>query len=184
MDEAYSRLRELYDGYRFREDGQPLYNPYSLISALASGRLRSYWCSSGQSSILSQTLGRFWRKLPDLEGPYITIDELETSDFSLENPQVPLYQLGYLTIGSADDVMGEYVLRFPNVEVQDALYKAVFPAMTSLRPDEVSQELRAFRAPLLVKHPQTDDVKASLQAFGSVFSSMPPSDEHECRAEI
>lgn len=173
VDDVYSRLRELYDGYRFCEDGQRLYNPYSLISALGSGRLRSYWYSSGQSSILSQMLGRVWRKLPDLEGSHISIDELETSDFSLDNPQVLLYQLGYLTIGGADDVMGEYELRFPNVEVRDALYKAVLPAMTLLRPDEVSQELRAFRAPLLAKHPQTDDVKASLQAFGSVLSSMP-----------
>lgn len=170
---ALQRLREMYDGYLFCEGGERLYNPYSLVSALATGRLRSYWYSSGQSSVLSRMLGDVWHELPDLDGSRIPIDELETSDFSLASPQVLLYQLGYLTIDHADKFDGEYVLRFPNAEVRDALYKAVLPAMTSLEPLRVSQELRAFRTPLLSPTPTEHDIEASLCVFADVFASMP-----------
>lgn len=170
---AIGCLRDKYDGYLFCDGGERLYNPYSVVSALADGALRSYWYSSGQSSVLSRMLGGVWHELPELEGSRIPMDELETSDFSLDNPQVLLYQLGYLTIDRADELSEEYVLRFPNAEVRDALYKAVLPAMTSLGPREVSAELRAFRTPLIGTGVRAADVEASMRAFASVLSSMP-----------
>lgn len=120
---ALSQLRDMYDGYLFCEGGERLYNPYSVVNALANKSIDPYWYSSGQSSILSRMLGEVWHELPELEGSRISMGDLKTSDFSLYDPQVLLYQLGYLTIDHADRETGEYVLRFPNAEVRDALYK-------------------------------------------------------------
>lgn len=171
--DALGRLRALYDGYVFCAGGERLYNPYSVVSALANGSLEPYWYSSGQSSALSRMLGEVWHELPELEGSRIAADDLRTSDFSLQNPQVLLYQLGYLTIDHADGLTGEYVLRFPNTEVREALYRAVLPTMASLDVRSASAELRAFRVPLLRTEVGEGDVEDSLRAFSSVLASMP-----------
>lgn len=170
---ALDQLRSMYDGYLFCPHGERLYNPYSVVNALADGVVRSYWYSSGQSSILSRMLGEVWHELPELDGSRISVDELEMSDFSLDNPQVLLYQLGYLTIDRVDELAEEYILRFPNAEVRDALYKAVLPSVTHLAPRQASAELRSFRRPLLGDSPTVDDVEASCKAFASVLASMP-----------
>lgn len=172
-DGALARLRDLYDGYLFCEGGERLYNPYSVVSALANQSLEPYWYSSGQSSVLARMLGEVWHELPELEGSRIPIDVLRTSDFSLAEPQVLLYQLGYLTIDHADTETGEYVLRFPNAEVRNALYQAVLPAVASVDARTASAELRAFRVPLLGAQVGEDDVRRSFSAFASVFAATP-----------
>ena len=42
-DEACRRLKERYDGYRFRQNGTNLYNPFSLLNTFRSLEFGSYW---------------------------------------------------------------------------------------------------------------------------------------------
>ena len=53
---CYDRLRDYYDGYHFRESCTGLYNPYSLLCALAQREFRDYWFETGTPSYLADTL--------------------------------------------------------------------------------------------------------------------------------
>lgn len=46
-EEALEKLKENYDGYHFCDKSEDIYNPYSLIKALDTQRLGSYWFESG-----------------------------------------------------------------------------------------------------------------------------------------
>ena len=168
--EMTALLRERYDGYLFSEGTERLYNPFSVVSALANQSLDTYWYSSGQSVMLSRMLGEVWHELPELEGSRVDRNTLRTSDFSLEAPQVLLYQLGYLTIDRLDRSDDEYVLRFPNAEVRDALYKAILPSVSSLSQMDASTESARFRRALSAAEP---DPEAAMRVFSAVLAGMP-----------
>jgi hypothetical protein len=42
-DEACEKLRARYDGYHFVENGTGIYNPFSLLSTMATLKFGSYW---------------------------------------------------------------------------------------------------------------------------------------------
>lgn len=47
VDETFERLKRKYDGYHFSKNSEDVYNPFSLIKALASGDISDYWFDSG-----------------------------------------------------------------------------------------------------------------------------------------
>ena len=53
FDEAVVKLTAYYDGYHFsRRNMVDVFNPFSLINALADSDLKNYWASSGATSLL------------------------------------------------------------------------------------------------------------------------------------
>lgn len=53
VDETVEQLKANYDGYHFsRNNMVDVYNPFSLINALADREIRNYWASSGATSLL------------------------------------------------------------------------------------------------------------------------------------
>ena len=44
---ARTQLRRWYNGYRFAADATPVYNPWSVLSFLRAGQLRSFWFETG-----------------------------------------------------------------------------------------------------------------------------------------
>ena len=47
FEEAFSRLKQNYDGYHFTSDRTDLYNPFSLLYALEDSKIGDYWFASG-----------------------------------------------------------------------------------------------------------------------------------------
>jgi len=47
FDEVILAMREWYNGYRFSEKTSSLYNPYSVLNFLDSGRFSNYWFATG-----------------------------------------------------------------------------------------------------------------------------------------
>jgi len=138
-EETIATLRDMYDGYHFSEDTSPetaVYNPYSLINALADRRIGNYWVSSGGSSLLNKMLQRSDQEDIPIDGAEIDADTLELADVSLDNIPLFLYQSGYLTIKNYDDEI--YTLTIPNKEVRRALYKIVLPNALQRQTDTVS----------------------------------------------
>ena len=129
FDEAVALLTAHYDGYHFSHDNMvDVFNPFSLINALADSKLRNYWASSGATSMLPKFVDNIEIRLKSFENCPIDGDTLETSDVTGGGPELFLYQSGYLTI--KDYQMGVYILGFPNQEVRQALYETVLPALT------------------------------------------------------
>ena len=129
FDEAVAQLTAYYDGYHFsRRNMVDVFNPFSLINALADSDLKNYWASSGATSLLPKFVDNIEMRLKDFENCPIDSDTLETSDVTGGGAELFLYQSGYLTIKRYMDEI--YLLGIPNYEVRKALYRIVLPALT------------------------------------------------------
>ena len=136
FDEAVAQLTAYYDGYHFSHDNMvDVFNPFSLINALADSKLRNYWASSGATSLLPKFVDNIEMRMKNFENCPIDSDTLETSDVTGGGAELFLYQSGYLTIKGYMD--GIYLLGIPNYEVRKALYKIVLPALTLKTNDQV-----------------------------------------------
>ena len=129
FDEAVAQLTAYYDGYHFsRRNMVDVFNPFSLINALADSDLKNYWASSGATSMLPKFVDNMELKLRNFDPCTILRQTIETSDVTGGGAELFLYQSGYLTIKGYQ--MGVYILGFPNSEVRQALYETVLPALT------------------------------------------------------
>lgn len=141
LQEVHDRLKEYYDGYHFSPRNMvDIYNPFSLINALNTQTLRSYWATSGATSLIPKFVTDAELRLKDFEHCDILRRTLETSDVTGGGAELFLYQSGYLTIKASDEF--GYILGFPNEEVKQALYEVVLPALT-MRTDNDIQSLQA-----------------------------------------
>lgn len=127
FDEACSRLKKRYDGYHFVENGEGVYNPFSLLSTLAKLRFGSYWFETGTPTFLVDLLKRDNFCLPNLTAQEVSGDFLNSID-SVERSPVPIiYQSGYLTIQTYDERFDTYTLGFPNDEVEEGFVNFLLP---------------------------------------------------------
>ena len=113
-------LREFYDGYHFAAQSPDIFNPYSLLNAMAAGCLDYYWFTSGTPTYLIEMLKKF-QVMPSEIGSC----EADKSEFdvALENMNsiLPiLYQSGYITIKGYDPETELFTLDIPNREVKKA----------------------------------------------------------------
>ena len=129
FDDAVAQLTAYYDGYHFSHENMvDIFNPFSLINALADSKLRNYWASSGATSLLPKFVDDMEVRLADFDHSALLSTIIETSDVTGGGAELFLYQSGYLTIKGYQ--MGVYILGFPNNEVRQALYETVLPALT------------------------------------------------------
>ena len=128
-EETLSQLKAYYDGYHFsRRNMVDIFNPFSVINALSKSELKSYWATSGATSLLPKFVTDLEIHLEDFENCPIDSDTIETSDVVDGGAELFLYQSGYLTIKGYED--GLYMLGIPNYEVRKALNKIVLPTLT------------------------------------------------------
>ena len=122
LEETILQLKAYYDGYHFCKNSPvDIFNPFSLLNALADKELKNYWAASGATSLLPKFVCDMEIQLEHFDHCYIDRDTLETSDVSDGGTELFLYQSGYLTIKDYDE--GVYTLGIPNFEVRKALYK-------------------------------------------------------------
>ena len=131
-DEQLAELKRMYDGYHFCEKQTDMYNPFSLINALRSKEIASYWFDHGTSGALVDMLSRMPPlEMARLEGIRLPDTAFDLPFESFDNPLPVLYQSGYLTIKDHLRIDGTdmFTLDFPNREVRrgfaDCLFKHV-----------------------------------------------------------
>ncbi len=170
-EEAHKRLKDYYDGYHFGCDNMTdIYNPYSLVNALADSRIRNYWVSSGATSLLPKFVNDLEICLEKFDNCYIDADTLESSDVTGGGAELFLYQSGYLTIKGYED--GSYILGFPNTEVKQALYKVVLPALTMRSQGDVVSTQSRLRAVL-----NQANVAEAMKCLKSLIADVPYSNK-------
>ena len=125
-DECVEQLRETYDGYLFHPKGIKVYNPYSLLNALASNEFGKYWFDSGTPTFLVKLLQNYDYRLEKLSKEVVTADIISAID--TDNPIPVIYQSGYLTIKDYDKRFKKYTLGFPNHEVEEGFMNALIPS--------------------------------------------------------
>ena len=136
FDESVAQLKAYYDGYHFsRKNMVDVFNPFSLINALADSDLKNYWAASGATSLLPKFVDDMEIKLGEFDPCTLLRQTIETSDVTGGGAELFLYQSGYLTI--KDYQMGIYILGFPNYEVRQALYEIVLPTLTLRKNSDI-----------------------------------------------
>ncbi len=171
-------LKYKYDGYRFSEKEEDVYNPYGLMNALVEGVLAPYWTMVGTMSSVALLIPRYDALgLINLDAPFrADREQLSRFDYERSNPVPFLYQTGYLTIKGVVDE-GEYLLDFPNSEVRESIMMILAPKTLGLEDQTSYQGLQQN----LVRALNGADIKtleACIQAF---LSSLPY--ETECDVE-
>lgn len=121
--ETLNALRNYYDGYLFSEEGNRLYNPFSVLMALDSQRIMSYWFGTGTPAFLVKRIKAMGTYPPDINGKLCTENELLAVGLNTGNPIPLMFQTGYLTIASYKNEINMYELRFPNQEVETGFYE-------------------------------------------------------------
>ena len=166
--EAYGKLKEMYDGYRFSPYAdEQLYNPFSLLMALSKGRIDHYWYASGTPTLLFRLIVKRRVSVAELRRCRMGLDGLDACDLGSIGLVALLYQTGYLTIASYSAAAGSCELAFPNGEVRAAFYKGLSPYL--FRVEEFrGLSIQGMRDRMVAG--DVEELMGSLHAFIAGFS--------------
>ena len=168
FEEARLLLKENYDGYHFCEGSEDIYNPFSLMKALAARKIGSYWFESGTPTFLMERMReeRMDETLLD------RMSEIAESDFDISpeftDSALPLlYQAGYLTIKGYNQEDGSYTLGYPNKEVREGFLKGLLANYKSAEGMSASFVLQ-FNKVL-----KNNDIDGALERMKSFLAGIP-----------
>ena len=157
VDETFERLKRKYDGYHFSKDSEDVYNPFSLIKALASGDIGDYWFDSGTPTYIIKLLQKYNVGLRDLTGQDAGVSDFDVSPENMTTALPLLYQSGYLTIKHYDPMIDLYTLGYPNEEVHTGMVRSL--AANYLTPAEGTNSSFVIK---FVKAVIADDMEQAL----------------------
>ncbi len=126
-EETLEKLREYYDGYHFSPNSPDVFNPYSLLNAMASGQLDYYWFASGTPTYLLNMLDNFHVMPSEIGGGEADKSEFDAPTEKMTTIMPLLYQSGYITIKDYDPETDLYLLDLPNKEIRVGLYRCLLP---------------------------------------------------------
>jgi len=118
-----AEIKNWYDGFRFEENSESVYNPVSLARFFESGgKFSNYWFETGTPKFLVDlSKSQDFDFESSLNEP---VPAIAFSAFEIDNidPLTLLLQTGYVTIKGTEKKLGEtwYHLDFPNREVAGA----------------------------------------------------------------
>ena len=163
-------LKRMYDGYHFYENTEGLYNPFSLINALAAKDLKTFWFSTGTPTFLLKKLKEVNFDARKFSSDKISEFQDDLQDYRSDNPDpIPLfYQSGYLTIKNYNQKIGTYYLGYPNDEVRYSFLRCLVPLFTCSRNNASSLCIDEFYDDV-----QNGNVDSVMTRFKSLFASLP-----------
>ena len=157
VDETFERLKRKYDGYHFSKNSEDVYNPFSLIKALASGDIGDYWFDSGTPTYIIKLLQKYNVGLRDLTGQDAGVSDFDVSPENMTTALPLLYQSGYLTIKHYDPMIDLYTLGYPNEVVRTGMVRSL--AANYLMPAEGTNSSFVIK---FVKAVIADDMEQAL----------------------
>lgn len=157
VDETFERLKRKYDGYHFSKNSEDVYNPFSLIKALASGDIGDYWFDSGTPTYIIRLLQKYNVGLRDLTGQDAGVSDFDVSPENMTTALPLLYQSGYLTIKHYEPMIDLYTLGYPNEEVRTGMVRSL--AANYLTPAEGTNSSFVIK---FVKAVIADDMEQAL----------------------
>lgn len=175
FDTTLSRLRDYYDGYLFTAEGSRLYNPYSILKALANKEIDPYWFDSGTPTFLARRIKRQGTFPPDINGKKCDREALQAVGLNDRNPIPLMFQTGYLTIAEYNRDTRLYELRFPNREVETGFYRQLLKVYAPDTTDPFSPfDFTLFRTDLAEGRP-----KDFMERLKALLKDLPYEDHNE-----
>ncbi len=169
FNEMQQKLKLQYDGYRFVEDSEEIYNPFSLLKAFQQRKVANYWFESGTPTFLIRQLQHFRTDITVMDDMEESVDAFNVPTETMTTALPLLYQSGYLTIKGYDREGEVYRLSIPNQEVRVGYTKGLLPTYIGLESANVQTgfALKFWRA--LKK----DDIHQALQEMKAYMASIP-----------
>lgn len=120
VEQIFADLKQWYDGYRFTEDEQYVYNPFSILCCLDEYKFKNFWFRTGTPTFLFNLLTSNKYAIEQTDGAVLNSRDLDSME--LERPRlIPLlFQTGYLTIQTYDQTTEQLRMTYPNKEVKSA----------------------------------------------------------------
>ena len=166
--EVLEALKRKYDGYRFSRRSPGVYNPFSLLSAMATREMDSYWFSTGTPAFLISQIRRFSTDITQVDGSVAEAADFDAPTEDMHSILPLLYQSGYLTIRDYDPAFGTYTLGFPNEEVKVGFTRMLIPFCVSPDVSGTANACRQICSALM-----GGDINSALSAAQSFFAAIP-----------
>ena len=168
-EETMEKLTRRYDGYHFNyRNWEGMFNPFSVLNALAKSRFGDYWFASGTPTFLVEILKKTNFDLRELDGIEVSSASLSDDRANISNPVPMIYQSGYLTIKSFDQRFRTYTLGFPNEEVKYGFLNFVAPFYTPVASTDTTFYIGKF-----VHELETGETEAFLTRLSCFFADFP-----------
>ena len=169
-DNVVEQLTRQYDGYRFTPSKgfAPIYNPFSVLSALDKLRFGDYWFASGTPTFLVEILKKTDFDLRELDGIEVSSASLSDDRANISNPIPMIYQSGYLTIKEYDQEFKLYHLKFPNDEVKYGFMNFLLPFYVNIADNDQDFYIGKF-----IQELRAGNIKAFLTRLQAFFADIP-----------
>jgi hypothetical protein len=166
-EQTITDLREWYNGYRFEEMAETVYNPVSVMKCFQERKFKNYWFETGTPSFLIELLRDKPVNLDKLVVPETTFSAWEPDKLEA----LPLLvQTGYMTIKSVKR-QGQtlnFHLGFPNQEVLQSFSYWLARDFTSVPAEDLTGALNRMLASL-----ERGNVSAMLEDLKTFFAQVP-----------
>ncbi len=160
------KLREWYNGYRFTKAEVQVYNPFSIVNALAEYDFKTFWFETGTPSFLVSLIKErdySVAQIEDLEVPEAAFSTYDLEKLSLE---ALLFQTGYITLH--DYALELYRLGYPNQEVKSSFSAYLYDSLL----DGVDTVLKAqFKR--LHQYLMKEDLAQFIETTNAILSAIP-----------
>lgn len=168
-EETIDALRRYYDGYHFAGQSPDVFNPFSLLNAMARGKLDYYWFTSGTPTYLINMMRKFDVDYTDFaEGIEADASDFDAPTETMVTLTPLLYQSGYITIKDYDKKYGSYTLGIPNREVRIGLTKALIPYYVTPNTLATNNTVRNMARAL-----DKEDLNLALQHLQTFLGTLP-----------
>ncbi|MCY4352247.1 MAG: ATP-binding protein [Gemmatimonadetes bacterium] len=161
-------IRDWYNGYSWRGD-EKVYNPFDILLLFRSSSFEAYWFETGTPTFLIETL--FKRSVSSLKLDEMMggSDLLSTFDVDEIATEALLFQTGYLTITSEENLGGKslYRLGYPNREVRQSLNRSLLRYLVKDSSQQMANSVQLYRLM------QVNDFAGLETLFHAFFASIP-----------
>jgi hypothetical protein len=166
---AVAKLKKYYDGYHFAEEGEDMYNPFSVLNTFYKGKFAYYWFKTGTPTFLVKMLKNIDFNLSRFEND-IHISPNYVTDYRTDaaDPVPVLYQSGYLTIKEYDGETDLYTLGFPNEEVKYGFLNELLPTYSGKTLNDSNISVISMMQAL-----KKGDIDGMMSALQSFYASIP-----------
>lgn len=156
MERLLKEIEIWYDGYSW--DGvNKIYNPYSIVNMMGDQSFKNYWFTTGTPKMLVDFIIQKAER-GELDKDVGLYENYKTGEALLDNAEVEniqlpslLFQTGYLTIKEKEENFyptgstTEYVLGFPNQEVQRSLTGYILEAYSKIPRSNIQVDANSLR---------------------------------------
>ena len=162
-EETIEALKSRYDGYHFAAQSPDIFNPFSLLCAMANGNLDYYWFSTGTPTYLIEMMRKFHVMPSEIGCGDASQAEFDAPTENMTSIVPLLYQSGYITIKGYDPETELYHLDMPNEEIRVGLLRCLLPNYIGMNTVKGTTTIAKMSAQL--RHDNIDGALEMLQAY-------------------